>query len=177
MELAWDFVQLGRWSNRGPAGCTRTWAADLPRAAPGPKPRGWCEHLHRGPQGPTSQQRGWLSSCRGQAVAMHSGTPVPGCARPWEEWSLPSTSGEGWRGSRPCSILRLCCGSLPFPLSPSWHVLPHPTQRPWPGDPKACIIAGTTRPSPFCSLLGFNVSPKKWLQVLAPPWPGSPICS
>lgn len=36
----------------------KAWAADLLRAAPGPKPRGWNEHSHRGPQGPTSQQTG-----------------------------------------------------------------------------------------------------------------------
>ena len=36
----------------------KAWAADLLRATPGPKPRGWNEHSHRGPQGPTPQQTG-----------------------------------------------------------------------------------------------------------------------
>lgn len=124
--------------------------------------------LQRPPKAPHPSRRSWLSSCHGQAVAAqgcpsHSGTPIPGCARPCEEWSLPSTS-EGWRGSRPCSILRLCCGSLPFPLTPSWHV-PPPVADPCLVTPKACRCQEA---KPICSpLLGFNASPKKWLQVPA----------
>lgn len=93
-------------------------------------------------------------------ILAHLSLAVQGPAR---NGVLPSTS-EGWRGSRPCSILRLCCGSLPFPLTPSWHV-PPPVADPCLVTPKACRCQEA---KPICSpLLGFNASPKKWLQVSA----------